>query len=464
MKGSFGMNLKKKFAAGFIFILTLAGILISLSNYASKAEESHQAAEEIVDGEESRNRTQDEQEEEIELLLPEATDSVTVKGSDSCFTYEELPDGTLRITGYDEEKNTQNPYQVTIPSTIDGKQVSTLGKECLGAPYAGNLLELTISDGITTIEENIIENVSDIGLIKLPDSVIFIDEKAFWRNDSQWPVAIACKDTSYAYQYAKENGYAFQVEEPVLSENAFLKEYRNRATMEIPYFAHIRTEGERYDYLTIEYRDNEIDKRLEGELIYHEPNEFLVLILDKNGGEILQCIDSSCMDTEKTTFCWLDGVCCQNFLSLADWNFDGEEDLCCNQGIFGTGAASFSSLFVYDADSGLYENVPEFLGIDSPSLRQDKECIYGFSRNGAATHYVDRYEYVDDRLTNVARLSQVVKDGSEVEIVDERLIDGKWQVYHQETFYPRDPSAEESWQDAYEQSEILYVNDGYWDL
>lgn len=120
-------------------------------------------------------------------------------------------------------KNTQNPYQVTIPSTIDGKQVSTLGKECLGAPYAGNLLELTISDGITTIEENIIENVSDIGLIKLPDSVIFIDEKAFWRNDSQWPVAIACKDTSYAYQYTKENGYAFQVEEPVLSENAFLR-------------------------------------------------------------------------------------------------------------------------------------------------------------------------------------------------------------------------------------------------
>ena len=112
----------------------------------------------------------------------------------------------------------------------------------------------------------------------------------------------------------------------------------------------------------------------------------------------------------------------------------------------------------------LFRSVPEFLGIDSPSLRQDKECIYGFSRDGAATHYVDRHEYVDDRLTNVARLSQIVKDGSEVEIVDERLIDGKWQVYYQETFYPRDPSAEEPWQDAYEQSEILYVNDGYWDL
>lgn len=47
-------------------------------------------------------------------------------------------------------------------------------------PYsAGNLLELTVSDGITTIEENVIENAYDISLIKLPDSVISIDEKAF---------------------------------------------------------------------------------------------------------------------------------------------------------------------------------------------------------------------------------------------------------------------------------------------
>ena len=108
--------------------------------------------------------------------------------------------------------------------------------------------------------------------------------------------------------------------------------------------------------------------------------------------------------------------------------------------------------------------MPEFLRIDSPILRRDKQCIYGFSRNGAAIHYVDRYEYIDGQLTNVARLSQTVKDGNEVEIVDERLIDGKWQIYHQETFCPRDSSAEEPWMDAYEQSESLYVGDGYWDL
>lgn len=108
--------------------------------------------------------------------------------------------------------------------------------------------------------------------------------------------------------------------------------------------------------------------------------------------------------------------------------------------------------------------LPEFLGIDSPSLRQDKKCIYGFSRGSAASHYVDRYEYIDGTLTNVARLSVLGKERNGVEIIDERLIDGEWQVYRQETFYSGDTSAEEPWQDAYEQSEILYVDDGYWDL
>lgn len=190
----------------------------------------------------------------------ETAEHLPLTGETDCFSYEELPDGTLRITGYDEEKNTQDPYRVVIPSMIDGRRVSTLGRECLGAPYAGDLLELTVAEGITTIEEGVIENASDISLIKLPDSVTFIDEKAFWRNESPWPVVIACEDTSYAYTYAAEKGYACQVMEPVLPENAFLDGYRTGTTTDIPYFAHVRTEGERFDYITIEFRDNEIEK------------------------------------------------------------------------------------------------------------------------------------------------------------------------------------------------------------
>ena len=126
----------------------------------------------------------------------ETAEHLPLTGETDCFSYEELPDGTLRITGYDEEKNTQDPYRVVIPSMIDGRRVSTLGRECLGAPYAGDLLELTVPEGVTTIEEGVIENAFNISLIKLPDSVTFIDEKAFWRNESPWPVAIACEDTS----------------------------------------------------------------------------------------------------------------------------------------------------------------------------------------------------------------------------------------------------------------------------
>lgn len=240
---------------------------------------------------------------------PTTTDAV-------CFSYEELPDGTLRITGYDEEKNTQNPYQVVIPAVIDGKQVSVLGKECLGTDYAGNLLELTISDGITTLEENIIENAGNISLVILPDSVTSIDPKAFWRNDCQWPVAIACKDTSYAYQYAKKNAYACRVMEHTLPENDFLDRYREGTATGLSYFAHFRTEGERHDYITVEYRDREIGKRLQGEVIYQEPNEFLALVLDKTNGDILQCIDSSDMDPEKTAFYLLHGVTCRNLQAL----------------------------------------------------------------------------------------------------------------------------------------------------
>ena len=143
--------------------------------------------------------------------------------------------------------------------------------------------------------------------------------------------------------------------ESALPENQFLDGYRKGATTGLPYYAQWRTEGERFDYITVEYRDNEIEKRLEGETVYDEPNEFLVLVAERSGGDILQCIDSSGMDKDKVAFSRLQGVCFRNFLSLADWNFDREEDILCYQGTFGTGAASYSSLFIYDSDSGLYK-------------------------------------------------------------------------------------------------------------
>lgn len=58
-------------------------------------------------------------------------------------------------------------------------------------------------------------------------------------------------------------------------------------------------------------------------------------------------------------------------------------------------------------NSGFFENVLEFTRVDSPSLSPDKQCIYGFSGNGAVSHYVDRFEYVDGTLAHVAKLGML---------------------------------------------------------
>ena len=419
---------------------------------------------------------EEEGEKPLEEELDESDEEESIKAipavpDPACFTYEELADGTLRLTGYDESKNTQNPYQVILPSSIDGKRVSTLGTGCLACSdqYSNHLLELTIPEGVTTLEANVSEHAYEISLVTVPDSVSWMDEKAFWRNDYQQNLVLACHDTSYAYQYAKENDFSCRVLEPVLPENAFLSEYAEGPETGLPYFGHHWTEGTQYDYISMEYRDNQIERRLEGEMVYPlYTNEFLVLVLEKDSGDVCQCIDSSCIYSEHIPFYSVSGVTCKYFLSLEDWNFDGMEDLSCWKGTFVTGPAYFAELFLYDKDSGLYVYERKFSDINSPSLRENKQCIYGFSRGGAGYHSVDRYEYVDGVLTEVAHLSMVgtlSEDRVEgMEITDERLIDGEWQVYRHEIFWAQDMSAEDSLQDAGEQSEVLYVNDGYWDL
>lgn len=387
-----------------------------------------------------------------------------------CFAYEELADGTLRITGYDERVNMGNTYQVTVPAFIDGKAVSVLGEGCLGSEesYTWDLIELTISEGITTLESELLENVSyDLCLVNIPDSVVSIAANAFQDRNSEpgdnAGVAIGCSESSYAYEYALENGLACRILDPVLPENAFLSEYPISYTG-LPYYCHYRMPGKMFDYIVVEYLDTEIERKMMGETIYTDANEFMVLVLEKDTGEILQCLDSSYIDPDYVNFSRLNGVFYDSFLSLADWNFDGIEDLLCDQGYFGTGAASFSKLFVYDSDNACYVSAPGFGGIDTPQLREDKKCIYGFSRGAAYLHYVDRYEYIDGELCHVARLTEKWTEEG-LEITDERLLDGEWQIYRQETFSAQSDYTDDTYEDViYKQAEVLFVNDGYWDL
>lgn len=391
----------------------------------------------------------------------------------ACFTYEELADGTLRITGYDESKNTENPYQVIIPSTLGGKPVSTLGTQSI---QAHNLIELVISDGITTLENEVFASSWEPYLVVLPDSVIHIDEKAFSRKYGDiLPLAISCdSEASCAYGYAMENGFACQLVNPVTEENAFLRDYATSCHTSHPYLCHLREEGDLYDYVVIEYLD--IAQQLQICMDSHryfstssiwDFNEFAVLVLDKESGAVLQCIDSySFLDPEKISLDLLPGVYCQNLLSIDDWNFDGTADLCLYQGYYGTGAENYYAIFLFDESNRLYAEAREF-PMDNIQLLPDKQCIDSAYRDGPDKHYVYRYQYIDGTLTHVATLSlyDIWEDDSRgVGVRDERLIDGEWQVYREENILLDEDYSDEAYSDAYKQLTYLYVDDGYWDF
>lgn len=410
---------------------------------------------------------------DISADTPAPFSAVPTVPDSACFTYEELGDGTLRITEYDENKNTRNPYQVIIPSTLDGKPVSTLGTQSI---QAHNLMELVISDGITTLENEVFASSWEPYLVVLPDSVIHIDEKAFYRKYGDiLPLAISCdSEASYAYGYATDNGFACQLVNPVTEENAFLRDYTTSCHTSHPYLCHIREEGDLYDYVVIEYLD--IAQQLQICMDSHryfstssiwDFNEFAVLVLDKESGSVLQCIDSySFLDPEKISLDLLPGVYCQDLLSIADWNFDGIPDLCLYQGYYGTGADSYYAIFLFDENSGLYTEAREF-SIDNIQLRPDKQCIDSGYRDGPDKHYVYRYQYIDGELTHVATLSlyDIWEDDSRgVGVRDERLIDGEWQIYREENIILEDDFSDDAFQAAYEQLTYLYVDDGYWDF
>lgn len=409
---------------------------------------------------------------DISADTPAPFSAVPTVPDSACFTYEELADGTLRITGYDESKNTQNPYQVIIPSMIDGKPVTTLGTQSI---QGHNLIELVISDGITTLENEVLDAYWDMYLVALPNSVIHIDEKAFYKNDYALPVAISCdSEASYAYKYAVENDHACQLVNPITKENTFLQDYATGRHTSLPYFCHIREEGDTYNYVVIEYLD--IAEELQVYMNSHDyfsssciwdSNEFAILVLDKESGNVLQCIDSSSFQNAETINLYqLPYVDCNALLSIADWNFDGFPDICLYQGAYGTGASSFYAIFLFNEDSGLYTEADNFPSLNI-YLRTDKQCIESSARGGPAEHYVYRYQYIDGIITHVATLSryEIWEDDSRgVGVRDERLIDGEWQIYREENIILKDDFSDDAFQAAYEQLTYLYVDDGYWDF
>ncbi len=105
------------------------------------------------------------------------------------FEYTVLDDGTVEINEY-----TGSDTEVTIPSTIDGKSVTSIGDEAFYDCY--DITSITIPDSVTSIGNYAFEDCSSLTSITIPDSVTSIGNYAFEGCSSLTSITIPDSVTS----------------------------------------------------------------------------------------------------------------------------------------------------------------------------------------------------------------------------------------------------------------------------
>ena len=85
----------------------------------------------------------------------------------------EIKDGTVTITGCDKKAS----GALTIPATIEGKPVTSIGKSAF--TVCTGLTSITIGDSVTSIGERAFSQCYKLTNITIPDGVTSIGERAF---------------------------------------------------------------------------------------------------------------------------------------------------------------------------------------------------------------------------------------------------------------------------------------------
>ena len=113
--------------------------------------------------------------------LPEGTfitqsTSITVSAEGEIvsgdYSYVELGDGTIEITGYSGTET-----EVTVPTTIDEKTVTSIGDFAFSNP---NLTKVTLPSTITNIGNNAFRQCEKLESINLPEGLLTIGDSAFY--------------------------------------------------------------------------------------------------------------------------------------------------------------------------------------------------------------------------------------------------------------------------------------------
>lgn len=135
--------------------------------------------------------------------------------------YSELDDGTVEITKYSSSLLSPAPAEIVIPSEIDGKKVTSIGKNafsfCHGVTsiiipdtvisigesafrLSSNLTSVTIPDSVASIGDYAFNSCSGLTSITIPDSITSIRSNTFWGCSALTSITIPDSVTSIGYK------------------------------------------------------------------------------------------------------------------------------------------------------------------------------------------------------------------------------------------------------------------------